>query len=501
MRKDLTRTHAAANNLKASVAGIFVNIFLSFFSRRIFVTVLGKEFAGLSSLVGNITALLSLLDFGASSAVVFHLYKALSDKDHDSVSGYLSCYHSFCRMSAFLTLVCGVALLPHLPSFVKDFHDARTMYFAFSIYILSCCAGLLFSREQILLFADQKNYVIQLFSFVFGAISTALECAVLVITKSYITFLCTHALLVFLCDLILALYVRRLYPEVSFSSGYICPGWQKKILLKEMLYLQPSNISGTLLRTVDNFIVVYLFGVGTNGIYSNYNMLMGYAFMLSVTLIGALSASVGNLAACESKKKSEGIFALTSLAAFFLINICTVLIFVMSGDIVTVWLGNSLSLPLSVSGILALNFFISAQRKTPLIFRDSFGLYKREKIKPFLELLLSVFLSVFLGKKLGIGGIYLGQALSAFAVCFFYEPYILYRYGFEAKVFPYYLKMAKYTLVTSLSCAASFFACGFISSFWLRIGVCTLVPSLLFLLFFGWSEELSKILKILKRRR
>ncbi len=497
MRKYISRTHAASNNLRTSVAGIFINIILSFFSRRIFVIVLGKEYVGLSSLIGNITVLLSLADFGAASAVIFHLYKALAKKDHTAVSQYLSCYHSFCRLSAFVTVVCGAALLPHLSSFVKDFDDVPALKCAFCIYICSCALGYFFSREQILLFADQKNYVVQLFSFVFGALSAAAECAVLIFTRNYIVYLCTHSLIIFSCDLALAVYVRKTYPEICFSSKLVCPYHQKKLLLREMMFLQPSNISGTLLRTVDNFLVVSLFGVAANGIYSNYNMLLGYAFMLSVTLISALSASVGNLSASESKEKSEKIFYLTSTASFFLINICTCLLFAMSQDIISLWLGNSLSLPHSVSAVLAANFFITALRRTPLIFRDSFGLYKYEKIKPFAELLASVILSVFFGKRMGMGGIYLGQAMSAFFVCLFYEPYILFCHGFEKSVFPYYARMIKYGFVSFLSCAMCYFACRYLPLFSLRFGVCLFIPCTMFFIFFFSSVETKRIMEMI----
>ena len=271
---------------------------------------------------------------------------------------------------------------------------------------------------------------------------------------------------------------------------------------REILFLQPSNIGGTLLRTADNFIVVYLFGVAANGIYSNYNMLLSYASMLSVTLIGALSASVGNLGAAASVKRAEEVFGMTGLASFILVNICTSVLFVMSGDIITVWLGSSLALPMQVSCILAMHFFVNGLRRTVMIFRDGYGLYRKERIKPFLELICSLGFSAYFGKKIGLGGIYLGQMLTSFIICLWYEPYILYKYGFSRSVLPYYAKLLKYGITSVFSCACSYSLCRYIPSFSIRAAVCITVPLLFSIAAFASSRDMKNaISRIISRRK
>ncbi len=500
MRKEISRTSAAGTNLRMSAAGIFINIFFSFFSRKIFVLVLGKEFVGLSSLIGNIIAVLSLLDFGGASALAYHLYGALAKKDTLSVSAYIKYYRFFCRISSFLITACGVVLLPHLKYIVKGFDNTAVLYAAFLIFVLSNAADYFFSAEKVLLFADQKNYISQMFSYAFGAVGVALDAGVLLLTKNYIFYLCAHAVLSLIQDICLAVYVRKIYDDIDFCSKAPYDKKYRKTLILEMARLQPSNIAGTLSRTVDNFLVVSMFGVSQNGVYSNYNMLLGYAGMLSVTLIGALSASVGNLGAQSSKEHSEKIFGMTSLASFFLINLCTTLLFVMSRDVITLWLGSTLALPISCSLTLALCFFISGIRRVPLIFRDSFGLYKHEKLKPFAELFLSVALSVFFGKKFGISGIYLGQALSAFAVCLWYEPYLLYKHGFEKSVLPYYLRVIFFAATSALSCLCSFSLCRYINSVALKAFLCAIVSTLFFAAFFIKTDDFSALTNRLKRR-
>jgi len=78
MQKNISRTDAARINLRWSAAGILFSLIFGSFSRKIFVFVLGKEFVGLSSLMGNMMAVLSLLDFGAAGAVIYRLYAPLA---------------------------------------------------------------------------------------------------------------------------------------------------------------------------------------------------------------------------------------------------------------------------------------------------------------------------------------------------------------------------------------------------------------------------------------
>ena len=495
MKKDLSRTAAAGKNLRSNAAGIFINIFFSFFSRKIFILVLGKEYVGLSSLIGNITVLISLFDLGSAGALTYKLYSAISESDSQKISSYLHFYRRFCMLSAFLTTAAGLILVPHLEKIVSDFQDLFTLRTVFLIYILSNALGYFFSAEKILLFADQKNYVCQIFSYIFGAITLVAQSAVLVVFSNYVAYLLTGTLLCLAEDFLLRRYVRKSYNDIDFSHNCNIDKSCKKELLHEMINLQPSNIASTLSRTVDNFLVVFLFGVAQNGVYSNYNLLLSYAGMLSVTFVSSISASVGSLGASSSKKHSKKIFGMTNLCSFFLSNICTTILFVMSQDIITLWLGENLTLSTACSAAVALCFFVSSTRRTTIVFRDSFGLYSHEKIKPFAELFLFVIMSLFFGRRLGICGIYLAQALSAVLISFWYEPYVLFKYGFGESVFPYYKKLFAFSLCCASCCFCAFLICRIIPFVSLKAAVCIFVSVIFSLGFFGASEDMKEIFK------
>jgi len=499
MQKNISRTDAARINLRWSAAGILFSLIFGSFSRKIFVFVLGKEFVGLSSLMGNMMAVLSLLDFGAAGAVIYRLYAPLAKDDAAAASALLYCYRKICRLSAVVTFAAGTLLLPQLTQAVKGFDDKKTLYIIFGIYIVSNSLGFLFSAERALIYADRKNYVGQIFSYAFGIPAAFAESAVLVFTGSYTAYVALHAAITLAEDAALCIYVRKKYPWINFSASAARKG-TFKVLIKEMLYSQPSNIAATLLRTADNFLVVRLFGVAANGVYSNYNMLLSYAFMVSVTPVGAVAACVGNLGAASSPQHAEKVFRRLCTAVFFAVNICTAALFTLSDDVITLWLGSSLALPQGASFAVAAAFFMSGMRRCTAIFRDAYGLYKKERIKPFAELAAFLALSWWLGGKAGIAGVYAGQAASAFFVCLWYEPWVLYKHGFHMPVRRHYALMIKYCAVTALSCLCCFALCRFVPLFSCRAAICLAVPCLFFAAVFGNSHEAAGIFDILKKQ-
>ena len=71
------RVHKSILNAKVNLLFYFLTIFLSFFSRKIFLECLGTEFIGLTGTLGNILGYLNLAELGIGSCISFFLYKPL----------------------------------------------------------------------------------------------------------------------------------------------------------------------------------------------------------------------------------------------------------------------------------------------------------------------------------------------------------------------------------------------------------------------------------------
>ncbi len=473
-----TRTQAAAKNLKSAFFGIFINLVLNFSGRKIFVLVLGKEYVGLSSLFGNLLNILSICDLGFSGAVTYALYRPLSKKDFATVTDIMRIFKSVCRATGFFIFGIGLLLLPYIDNLVGEVDRVENIGTIYVLFLLSQSLAYLFQYRRILLFSDQKNYVSQNFQYAFGILSTAACAVALVVTKNYYLYLSVQILVQLAEDISLSRFVKKLYPQVDFKSKRKVPRKLVRKLFRDTLQLQPNNIGSTLLRSTDNFVVAQLFGVAQNGVYSNYNMLLGTAGMISLRLVGAITASVGNLGAGENREKVKRVFSVTMLISFFFTCVCTTVLCVLSSDFITLWLGKGMTLPFSVSCTLAASFFVSGLRQGVLIFRDAYGLYRKERIKPFAEVAISLALTIFFGKRMGIVGVYFGQLCASVFACLWYEPYILYKYGFHESAVGHYKRMLVYSVIAFCSCACSYRICTLLSSFGARLAVCVCLPAL-----------------------
>ena len=67
-----------------------VQIFVGFYSRKVFLDHLGAEVIGLNTTLGNILSFLNLAELGIGIAMATSLYKPIHDKDHEKITEILS---------------------------------------------------------------------------------------------------------------------------------------------------------------------------------------------------------------------------------------------------------------------------------------------------------------------------------------------------------------------------------------------------------------------------
>ena len=71
-----------------SMSGIF-GLIISFLGRIVFVKILTDEYLGLNSLFTNILTMLSLVELGVGSAIVYSLYKPLAVNDKEKIKSLM----------------------------------------------------------------------------------------------------------------------------------------------------------------------------------------------------------------------------------------------------------------------------------------------------------------------------------------------------------------------------------------------------------------------------
>ena len=100
------RSKKSAKNSLTSALSSAVSMLLGFVSQAIFIRVLGSEFLGLNGLYTNILTMLSFFELGIGNAIVFHLYKPLSENNKHDVNVLMNFYkksYSLISITIFFT--------------------------------------------------------------------------------------------------------------------------------------------------------------------------------------------------------------------------------------------------------------------------------------------------------------------------------------------------------------------------------------------------------------
>lgn len=151
-------------NAEVNLLFYFLSLFLAFFSRKIFLDCLGTEFIGLTGTLYNILGYLNLSELGIGACIGYFLFKPIQTKNRQEIQeilsllGYLYNWIGaiiFCGafvISLFFPLIFSSTELP-----------LGIIYFAFYSFLGSSLIGYFINYRQMLLSADQKNYLVAIY--------------------------------------------------------------------------------------------------------------------------------------------------------------------------------------------------------------------------------------------------------------------------------------------------------------------------------------------------
>ena len=111
-------------NTKRNIVFGLLQVCASYLAPFIIRTVLlyrfGVVYLGLNSLFSSILSILSLMEMGFGSAIVYSLYRPIAEGNQELVCAYLTYYRKIYRAIGFAVLIVGLALMPFLKSLMKD---------------------------------------------------------------------------------------------------------------------------------------------------------------------------------------------------------------------------------------------------------------------------------------------------------------------------------------------------------------------------------------------
>ena len=488
-------------NVIVALAGQFLGIIISFVARIFFIKILGAEYLGINGLFTNILTVISLVELGIGPAIVYSLYKPLAQKDTRKVKALMQLYKKTYTIIGIVVGILGVATAPFIQYFIKETPEFLDVNLIFLLFVLNSAISYFFAYKRNLIIADQHRYVATVYRYIFFALLNVLQIVFLYFTGSYLVFLSLQIISTLMENVAVERHADKMYPFLKDREHEKLDSETINEIKKNTGAMVLHKIGGIVINSTDNIIISAKIGIVWVGLYSNYLLIITALDTIIGQFFASITASVGNLGVNERTGKALEVFKNVQFVNFWLISFSSVCLYYLLNPFIELWIGRDMLMSMGVVTILVINFYVQGMRKAVLTFTDALGLYWHGRYKPIVESIANLTLSILLAPKFGIAGVLIGTLISTLTTCFWIEPYILYKKGFNTVLKPYYLKYVTYTTVTLATGLLTGQLVNLIRdttvlAFSLKLLICLLAPNFLYVLLFYRTKEFQYFLRI-----
>lgn len=512
-----SRTARSLMNAKVNLGFYLLVLVLTFFSRKIFLDCLGKDFLGLTGVLGNILGMLNLAELGIGTAVSFALYKPLYDGDKGRVIDVVGLFGYFYKWVGSFVAIAAVTVSFFLPSMLENEGvPLLVAYVAFYSFLISSLLSYFVNYKQIVFSADQRQYLISIYSQSANFAKLIIQMSVAYFYANYYAWILIELSFGILYCIVLQCKLKHHYPWLKNSS---IPGKElvkeNPDILKRTRQVFIHKLKDFLLTQCDQIFVFAYVSLGMVALYGNYVMLISRLSSLFSVTMDSIAASIGNLVAEGNKVRILSVFWEMHALRFFIGGLLAFGTYSFTDDFICLWLGPEYVLDSSVLLLLCANLYIMFVRGPVDMFNSAYGQFA-DTWSAWTEGAINLGLVLILGPIWGICGILIGKVVSVLFLVFIWKPCYLFVWGIKSSLWAYWVTTGKLMLVSALSWSgadwvlsawleSSIFTCDtwlgwIITAFLGSILYCIVAGMLTFIVSVGFRSVLVRGFSILKKR-
>ncbi len=450
------RVHRSVMNIKVGMLFYMLSLILAFFSRKIFLDCLGAEFIGLTGMLMNIMSFLSVAELGIGTSIVYFLYKPLQEDNHEKINEVMSMLAFLYRYIGFIIGGLGIFVSLFFPWWFDNLTTGLPLvYFAFFSFLGSSVAGYVFNYKQLLVSANQKQYLVSAYFQTIGIVESIAQILLAYYYRNLWLWIIVGLVFTIIGIIVFNYRIRQLYPwlQVNLKKGRENLKKYPEVLKKtRQIFVQ--KIKDFILYRSDEILVGAFVSVVKVAFYGNYTMIINKINFMVNILSEGLSAGVGNLLAEGNEQNIMKVYWEMTAARFLILGIIIFSLLMFFQPFIGCWLGKQYQLSNLIVYLLIFNLFMRYQSASVYIYLGSAGLYS-DVWAAWTELIINLSITLLLAPTYGIVGILLGKILSFGIISTFWKPYYLFSQAFHKSVWeywrgmtPYYIIFALFTLLT-----------------------------------------------------
>lgn len=457
------RVHKSMLNAEVNLIFYFLSLFLAFFSRKIFLNCLGTEFIGLTGTLGNILGYLNLAELGITASIGYFLFKPLQSNNRQEIQEIMSLLGYLYNWIGCIILIGGIIISLFFPLiFAKADLELGIIYFAFYSFLGSSLVGYFINYRQILLTADQKNYLVAIYLQSANILKIILQIFLAYIYQNLYVWVGVEFLFGVIGCIILNWKINKEYPwlQVDKKKG--------KLLLRKYPEIITKTKQVFIHRIKDFFLVksdelfIFLFvSLKMVAYYGNYMIITSKLISLFSAITGSVGASIGNLVAEGDKTKMMRVFWEVTTIQHTIANTICFSLYAFIEPFISHWLGAEYIMDHKILILLIIFLYISNSRGSVDAFNYAHGLYA-DVWSAWAELIINISITIIGGLKWGILGILLGKITSLIAIIVFWKPYYLFSAGFKESVGIYWRGVLRNYIISGFAFGTSLYLLHFV---------------------------------------
>lgn len=457
------RVHKSILNAEVNLLFYFLSLFLTFFSRKIFLDNLGAEFIGLTGTLNNILGYLNLSELGISACIGYFLFKPIQTSNQKEIQDILSLLGYLYNWIGSIIFAGAVIISLFFPLIFSNAElNLNIIYFAFYSFLGSSLIGYFINYRQILLSADQKNYLVAIYYQSANLVKLGLQIFLAYHYKNLYIWVAVEFLFGIIGCIILNWKINKEYPWLKVNKK------QGKTLLK----LYPDIITKTkqvFIHKIKDFVLVksdelfiFLFvSLKMVAYYGNYMIIISKLISLFSAVTGSVGASVGNLVAEENKERMLKVFWEYTTIQHTIAATLAFSLYAFLEPFVSHWLGSEYIMDNRILILLVAYIYITNSRNSVDSFNYAHGLYA-DVWSAWAELIINVGITIICGLKWGIIGILIGKLASLIPIIVIWKPYYLFTAGFKISIRHYWQNVVRNYVISAFAIGTSLYLLQFV---------------------------------------
>ena len=390
-----------SNSVKNSITSITTNIcaiLFSFITQTIFIKTLGIEYLGLNGLFTNILTMLSLFELGMGNAIVYHMYKPIAKNDTEKIKSLMRFYRKSYNIIAIIILALGILISPFITVFVGQLNIDVNIYCIYFLFLLSTVTSYLMIYKRNMLYASQKNYIINIIHCVYLILLHIIQLLILYFTKNYYLYLAVKIICQIGENILINFVCNIKYPFLLDKDSSKIDKGTEHLIFNKVKSLFFHKIGNIVISATDNMIISKFLGVVTVGLYTNYYVIINAITTIFSSIITSVTASVGNFIVSENSKKLYDVFKKVRFCNFWISCFTAISILSLIQPFIEIWIGSEYVIENIVVFVLTFNFFQKMQRNTYLTFKEAAGIWEKDRFVPIVEAIINIITSIVLLK-------------------------------------------------------------------------------------------------------